>query len=122
VPETGWISVSGSSSLVLSSGTQVGVYQFNLYVASINTPRVRIVDSATPRRLQYAGSYGLYLSAGNPTLGTVQAVTWAKHVQFDFEIAKGMDSIGPNVETIQSTHAWWKFPPGMTCQLRVLWQ
>lgn len=114
--DTGWQAASGSGSYDITGSSVQQIVAVGSRVDSISSSRVRVLSSAFPRRLQYAGSFGLWVpeSALTP-YGAENGVVWQSAVNFEREY----QYIVPLVK--YARYVWWLLPPGISMHFRVLW-
>jgi hypothetical protein len=114
--DTGWVDATGAGSLDITGSSIQQIVAVGARVDSITSPRVRTLSASFPRRLQYAGSYGLWVpeSALTPYGGEL-AVIWQKTVDFEREY----QYIAPLSK--YGRYLWWLLPPGISMHFRVLW-
>lgn len=104
--------VSGEGSAQIDSGTVHQVTDIQARLGTVTSPRVRVIGSAQPKRVQYGGSYGVSINDG-----TDNVVTYERHAGWDsedFSLPTGdNDGYGDRL--------WWRLPPGIEWSLTAYW-
>lgn len=108
--------VSGEGSGDITGSTPQLIIAVRAAVISITSPRVRPSGTQSPRRLQYAGSFGLWYPAdeeGNIPAGNT--VVWSDHMQFEDQYLY----IAPLDK--YARYFFWILPPGVEAEFVVAW-
>lgn len=109
----GWTEVSGEGEMYFAGGDYKKVCNILAFVGDVNSPRVRIIGTAEPRRVQYGGSLILLGEDADhedvtlTDVGYSFELNWTR--QFMIPKADHFDSVGGGANRIG-----WRIPPGIT--------
>lgn len=114
--ETEFYPISGEGFGDITGSSPQHIIAVRMIVHSITSPRVRPVGTQFPRRLQYAGSFGLwYPSDADTNRAAENTVVWDRNAAWEdmYEYISGLDK--------WARYAFWNFPPGVAAGLWVVW-
>lgn len=116
--DTGWILASGEGEQIINGGVAVVPVALNAYIETVTSPRVRIIGTGDPKRVQFGGSCGFGGVVTDNNGATV--TTYGSTVPLEFERLYWW------WPTKQATIAfadrvWWKLPPGIEWRLKFYW-
>lgn len=117
--DSGWLSNTGrEGSILLDSGFKVNAFAVISVVTSITSPRVRVLTSNYPRRLQYAGSLQL-LTDDNDLSNVTQNVPWL-NLALNWEMEEHR-FVATGASIPASIAVAWTLPPGVDVSFKVYW-
>lgn len=78
-------------------------------------PLVRVIGTTLPRRLRFAGGYGIGYSTGDGTLSTTDLmVTWWHNIDWEFQ-----NFINDTDQITYSDTLLWRLKPGLVADIAV---
>lgn len=104
--------VSGEGSAQIDTGTVHQVTDILAQLGTVTSPRVRVLGTTSPKRVQFGGSYGLSLPDTS-----MDIVTYARHLAWEAEDIVTPVSDGDGY----ADRVWWRLPPGMELDLTAWW-
>jgi hypothetical protein len=118
VADTGWLLASGEGEQLIDSGVAHLVVSMNAYIETVNTPRVRIIGTNSPKRVQYGGSCGLGGTVVNNNGDSI--VVYGDPIPLQFE---ALYWFLPALTFTQAyaDRVWWKLPLGIEWRLKFYW-
>jgi hypothetical protein len=118
VPSLGYITCTGEGSQQLAAGAAEAVTSVVAWLQASTNPRVRIIGTAFPRRVMYAGSWQLASSETDPNAASSICVHHSQPIWFEFQDTPVAYWNGSGNS---SDRIMWKLAPGVTVKLKVWW-
>jgi hypothetical protein len=102
--------LSGRGSALINGGALQTVTNLYWMVDTITSPRVRVLDPASPKRLVYAGQIGCSYQYQDLRAGDI--VPWTTfHINVNFDIVDMQGTFPPN--GVYCDTLWWRLPSGI---------
>jgi hypothetical protein len=115
MPDTGFLACIGESHLAIDSGNIHTITGVEAYLVSVTNPKVRVLGTERPQRLQFAGSYGLLFPRTPGPGEDDHAVVWSTPMKFTTQYTN-VTPLG-----ISADRLIFKLPLGLQLAIRVVW-
>lgn len=113
MPSTGFLTCTLESSALIDAGATVTVLGIEAYIASVTSPKVRVLGTTFPKRVQFGGSYGLIYPSTHQPVNPTDVWIWSTSLRFESEYHNTSDPV------LQAYRVGWKLPLGITVMLNV---
>lgn len=109
---TGWLGpVTGEGKTSINGGADTTPIAIDWAIDAITSPRIRMLGTTIPRRVQFGGSVGFSYPEADPGSTTRDFVVYERIVNWEYADISIVEFIG-NFNLAKDL--WWRLPPGMS--------